>query len=126
VPALLDTCVVIDFEHLADRLPTECGISAITLAELAAGAAVQSEDRDARSWRLQWARQVFEPVPFGSEAAMVYGRMIAALRQSGRSERSRVADLLIAATAGANGFELYTVNTDDFAGLDSFVDIAAV
>ena len=38
----------------------------------------------------------------------------------GRSRRRRVADLLIAATAHANGLPLYTRNPDDFDGLGNW------
>jgi predicted nucleic acid-binding protein len=126
MPALLDTGVVIAYEHVAERLPDECAIASITLAELAVGASIDGPDRDARSRRLQWARQFFEPFPFGSDSAMAYGHLVASIRRSGRKERSRIADLLIAAVASANGLPLYTTNADDFAGLDSLVEIRAV
>lgn len=35
-------------------------------------------------------------------------------------------DLLIAATAHAHGARLYTRNPDDFAGLESLMDVVAV
>jgi predicted nucleic acid-binding protein len=37
-----------------------------------------------------------------------------------------VADLMIAATAAANGLPLYTSNPKDFVGLDEVVEIVAV
>ncbi len=46
--------------------------------------------------------------------------------ESGRSHRRRVTDLLIAATAHANGLELYTRNPDDFTGLEGLVGIIGV
>ncbi len=42
---------------------------------------------------------------------------VAAVPSSGQRERSRVADLLIAATALANDLPLFTRNSDDFNGL---------
>lgn len=43
----------------------------------------------------------------------------AAIRATGRSSRTRLADLLIAATTAANGLPLYTRNPSDFLGLDT-------
>ena len=46
---------------------------------------------------------------------------------AGRKARgARAVDLLIAATALANGLPLYTRNGDDFVGLDGLVDIHVV
>lgn len=45
----------------------------------------------------------WHPLPFDSEPARAYGRMYTALRARGRTDRRRAADLLIAATALANG-----------------------
>ena len=44
----------------------------------------------------------------------------------GRKRRSRFADLLIAATAHANGLDLYSRNADDFVGLANLVRVVAV
>ena len=41
----------------------------------------------------------------------------AAARAAGQSSRARLADLLIASTAAANGLPLYTRNPSDFAPL---------
>jgi hypothetical protein len=38
----------------------------------------------------------------------------------------RVADLLIAATAHANGLALHTRNPDDFAGFGGLIDIVVI
>jgi predicted nucleic acid-binding protein len=51
---------------------------------------------------------------------------VAAVVEAGQSHRRRVADLLIAATAHANGLALYTRNPDDFAGLGDLVDVVAI
>jgi len=45
---------------------------------------------------------------------------------SGRSHRSRVADLLIAAVAHSNNLALYTRHPQDFAGLQSLLTVVAV
>lgn len=44
----------------------------------------------------------------------------------GRSHRRRIADLLIAATAHANGLPLYTRNPGDFDGLGRLIEIIGV
>jgi hypothetical protein len=69
---------------------------------------------------------IFEPLPFDATAARSYGQVVAAVAGIGRSHRRRVADLLIAATAHANGLALYTRNPDDFAGLSGLVDIVGI
>ena len=51
---------------------------------------------------------------------------MAAVAETGRSHRRRVADLLIAATAHANDLTLYTRNPDDFAGLDDLIHVIGV
>lgn len=50
----------------------------------------------------------------------------AAARTTGRSARPRLADLLIASTAAANGLPLYTRNPSDFAALQKLVTLKAV
>jgi predicted nucleic acid-binding protein len=126
--AMLDTCIVIDFEDHHPKLPANLEISAVVFAELSSGAATAptSEERETRVARLRWARTFFDPDPFGQEAADEYGRMVAALRRIGRNERSRVADLMIAATAAANRVPLYTNNADDFLGLDQLVEVIVI
>jgi hypothetical protein len=51
---------------------------------------------------------------------------VAAVAETGRSHRRRVSDLLIAATAHANGLTLYTRNPADFAGLSDLVDVVGI
>ena len=126
---LLDTSVVIDHDVVDHNLlPDESAISAVTLAELVAGphAASDVEERARRQDRLQWAAATWDALPFDSEAARAYGRVFAATKAAGRSSRARLADLLIAATAAANGLPLYTRNPSDFAGLERIVTVKAV
>lgn len=126
---LLDTSVLIDIGALApESLPDESAIAAITLAELAAGphATTDTEERARRQDRLQWVATTWDPLPFDAEAARMYGRIFAAARTAGRSARPRLADLLIASTAAANGLPLYTRNPSDFAGLDNLVTVKAI
>lgn len=126
---LLDTSVVVDHDVIDSALlPDESAIAAITLAELAAGPhATQDEDERARRQdRLQWAAATWDALPFDASAARAYGRVFAATRAAGRSSRARLADLLIASTAAANGLTLYTRNPDDFASLEQIVPVIAV
>lgn len=123
---LLDTSVVIDLDHIdPERLPEESAIAAVTLAELAAGphAARDANERARRQDRLQWAASTWEPLPFDADAARAYGRVFAAVRAAGRRARPRLADLLIAATASANGLPLFTRNPKDFIGVSNILDV---
>jgi hypothetical protein len=126
---LLDTSVVLDHDLVDSALlPDESAISAVTLAELAAGphAASDEQERARRQDRLQWAAATWDPVPFEAEAARAYGRVFAATKAAGRSSRTRLAELLIASTAAASGLPLYTRNPADFAGLEQIVTVVAV
>ncbi len=131
---LLDTNILIQRSRLQhEDFPDEAAISAITLAELAAGPhLVMGDDPDAVRERarrvevLQRAEAEFDPIAFDAEAARLFGRLRAAVRASGRTPRRRVADLMIASVAAAHGLALYTANPDDFAGLDDVVSVHAV
>ncbi len=126
---LLDTSVVIDLQRLApEQLPEQVAVSAVSMAELAAGpsAAADGDERARRQDRLQRAEAAFDPLPFGVEAARAYGRVYAAVRQAGRRPRGRFADLLIAAVALAEGLPLLTRNPVDFVGLEYLVDVVEV
>jgi predicted nucleic acid-binding protein len=127
---ILDTSVVIDLEKLdATRLPVEVAVSALTMAELAAGphATVDADERARRQDRLQRAEAAFDPLPFDSDAARAYGRVYAAVATAGRKARgARSVDLLIAATACASGLPLYTRNGADFEALAGVVEVVVV
>jgi hypothetical protein len=126
---LLDTSVVVDHDVVDPAaLPDQSAISAITLAELAAGphATTDNDERARRQDRLQWAAATWTPLPFDVDAARAYARVFAASRAAGRSSRARMADALIAATAVANALDLYTRHPDDFAGLDSILSVVKV
>jgi predicted nucleic acid-binding protein len=124
---LIDTSVVIDLHRIdAPALPDEIAVSAITLAELAAGphATQDTDERARRQDRLQRAEATFEAMPFDAEAARAYGRVYAAVASAGRKARGqRALDLLIAATALAAHLPLYTRNPSDFAGLADLVEV---
>jgi predicted nucleic acid-binding protein len=127
---LIDTSVVIDLPDIdVNQLPVEVAISAITLAELAAGphATSDSAERAKRQDRLQRAEATFEPLPVDAGVARAYGRVYAAIAASGRKARGRRAvDLLIAATAVSAGLPLYTRNPNDFNGLSDLVQIVSI
>lgn len=127
---LLDTSVVVDWHDpdVLRALPDEMAISAITAAELAAGPHLTHDPAEAarRQARLQEVEALLDPIGFDARAVRSYGLVVAAVVDRGRSPRSRFADLLIAATAHANGLALYTRNADDFSGLADLVQVIAV
>jgi predicted nucleic acid-binding protein len=127
---LIDTSVVIDLGRLdpAD-LPAEIAVSAVTLAELAAGphATGDPSERDRRQDRLQRTEATFESLPLDGAVARAYGRIYAAVADAGRKARGRRAfDLLIAATALAAGLPLYTRNPSDFHELEGLLEVVPV
>ena len=127
---VLDTSVVIDFEQIdTSDLPIEVAISAITLAELAAGPAATMDpvERGRRQDRLQRTGAAFDPLPFDADAARAYGRIFAAVMDAGQKARGRRAvDLLIGASALAAGLPLYTRNGNDFRALEGLIDVVVV
>ena len=127
---LLDTSVVVDWHDptVVAALPDEMAISAITAGELAAGPHLAATPAEAakRQARLQEVEAKLEPLRFDGTAVRSYGLVVAAVVRERRKPRSRFADLLIAATAHANGLDLYTRNGDDFAGLEELVHVIAI
>jgi predicted nucleic acid-binding protein len=127
---VLDTSVIIDFEEIdTSDLPIEVAITAITLAELAAGPAATTDpvERGRRQDRLQRTEAAFDPLPLDADAARAYGRVFAAVMDAGQKARGkRAVDLLIAATALAAGLPLYTRNGDDFRALEGLIDVVVV
>jgi hypothetical protein len=124
-----DTNILICIERLsAEQLPAELLISTITLAELSAGvhAAAGAAERSRRILRVQRVEGTFSPLPFDVEAARQYGVIAAEVISSGRKPRGRVADLMIASVAAANGLPLFTTNPADFQGLESVVTVVPV
>jgi predicted nucleic acid-binding protein len=114
---------------VADELPEELAIAAVTLAELAAGphATGDPAERARRQDRLQRAEATFDPIAFDAAAARAYGRIYSAVLASGRKARGRRAvDLMIAATALAADLPLHTRNPVDFEGLADLVHVSAV
>lgn len=124
---LIDTSVVVDWDdpRVAAALPEEVAVSTITMAELAAGPHLTADpaERARRQARLQQAEALFDPIDFDRTAARSYGQVVAAISAAGRPHRWRVAHLLIAAVAHAQGLAVYTRNPDDFAGLDALIAV---
>ena len=127
---LLDTSVLIELERLDPAtLPDELAISAVTLAELAAGphATGNADERARRQERLQRTEATFDPLPFDAAAARAYGRIYAAVTSAGRKARGRRAmDMLVAAIALSAQLPLYTGDPDDFTGLDELLEVVPV
>jgi predicted nucleic acid-binding protein len=127
---LVDTSVVIELEQIdTELLPSQMAISAITLAELAAGPHATDDlaERARRQQRLQLTEATFDAIPFDADCARAYGRVYAQTMAVGRKARGRRAvDLLIAATALATDLPMYTANPADFTGLDDLLTVAAV
>lgn len=128
--AVLDTSVVIDLGRIDPAaLPDEPLITAITMAELAAGPSAASDpaERALRQDRLQRAEALFAPLPFDDGAARAYGRIYAAVAAVKRKPRGpRAPDLLIASTALNAGLPLYTRNPEGVEGLSDLLEIVAV
>ena len=127
---LIDTSVVNDLELIEPGdLPVELAVSAVTMAELAAGphATADPAERARRQDWLQRAEATFEPLPVDAAVARAYGRVYAAVGAAGRKARGRRAvALFIAATAVAANLPLYTRNPDDFTGLSDMLEIVSV
>lgn len=124
--AILDTSILIANDLAA--LDGELAISAASLAELNFGVlvAVEQAVRAERLRRLFEFQRRFSALPIDDAVATSYGQLAAAVTSAGRQPRSRVMDLLIAATAHAHSARLYTRNADDLVGLEHLVEIVPV
>jgi len=124
--ALLDTSVLIAAD--VPELDGELAISVASLAELHFGVLVTADGatRAARLRRLLALQRRFDALPVDDDVASSYGQLAAAVVESGRQPRSRVMDLLIAATAHAHGARLYTRNADDLLGTEHLIEIVTV
>lgn len=135
---LIDTNILILRRWIdPNELPDEMAISAVTLAELSAGphevrpnSEQESYDEHAERARrleiLQRAESEFDPIPFDAEAARIFGRVAAAVVAAGPKPRSRIADMMIATTAIAEGVPLFTTNPNDFTGIDAIMQVIPV
>jgi predicted nucleic acid-binding protein len=124
-----DTNILVYLERLAaDHLPVELLTSTVSLAELSAGvhSAEDAVERARRVLRVQRVEATFIPLPFDVEAARQYGIIAAEVISAGRKPRGRIADLMIASIAAANGLPLFTTNPADFRGLEAAVAVVKV
>ena len=124
--AVLDTSVLLAGD--VQPLEGELAISAATLAELQFGvlATADAGIRAERLRRLSEIQRTFDALPVDDVVATSYGELAAAIVAAGRRPRSRVMDILIAATAHAHSARLYTRNAADLAGIGHLVDIVPV
>lgn len=127
---LIDTSVAVDLTGIErEKLPAIIAVSALTLAELVVGPASAGHElkRARRQQRLQYIEANVEPLPFESRCYRAYGPVYSAVLSAGRKPRGpRAVDLMIAATALANGLPLYTRNAKDLRGLDDLIEIVDV
>jgi predicted nucleic acid-binding protein len=125
---LLDTCTLIDIEDIpGERLPIVSEICSITVAELMLGVhmAKAPADRSARITKLLTVGANFDPLPFEDQATNAFNALVGLTVATGR-QKPRKNDLMIAATAVANGLPLYTANVEDFKGLESMLEVVEV
>ncbi|MGH8961295.1 MAG: type II toxin-antitoxin system VapC family toxin [Jatrophihabitantaceae bacterium] len=124
--AILDTSVLIATD--VPPLEGELAISSASLAELHFGVLVTTDPavRAERLRRLSNLQRRFDALPVDNDVATSYGQLAAAVAARRRQPRSRVMDLLIAATAHAHSARLYTRNAADLHGIEHLVDIASV
>jgi len=109
-------------------LAGELAISTAALAELHFGVLVTADAaiRAERLRRLSELQRKFDALPVDAVVATSYGQLAAAMAATGRQPRSRVMDLLIAATAHAHSARLYTRNAGDLAGIENVIEIVPV
>jgi predicted nucleic acid-binding protein len=121
--SILDTSVLLG--PAPNEIDGVLAISAASLAELHFGVLVARTDtiRAERLRRVGAIERTFNALPLDAAVARHYGRLAAAVVAVGRQPRSRVMDLLIAATALAHGARLLTRNASDLAGLEDFLQI---
>jgi predicted nucleic acid-binding protein len=128
---LLDTSVLIaqdDEPSFQNPLPDETAISVVSLAELHFGVLVAKNDaaRQYRLRRLGTIESLYQPLPIDAGVARAYGTVAHAVRTAGRQPRARIMDLWIAATAWYHEIPLYTLNPEDFIGLENLIEVRAL
>lgn len=124
--AVLDTSVLIavDIPPLAGDL----AVSSASVAELHFGVLIATDPavRAERLRRLGNIQRAFESLPIDDRVAISYGQLSAAVTSAARTPRSRVMDLLIAATAHAHSARLYTRKAADLEGIEKLVEVVSV
>lgn len=124
--AILDTSVLIATD--VPPLEGELAISAAALAEPHFGVLVTADGavRAERLHRLADFQRRFTALPVDDAVATSYGQLAVAVMAAGRHPRSRVMDLLIAATAQAHSARLYTRYAGDLSGIEDLIEIVSV
>src|SRR6185437_287596 len=110
-----------------EKLAEAAAVSTLTIAELAYG--IHHNDPlvvAAREARYRDVLNDFDPVPYSTRAAHLYGAIAASVRKSGRNPRPRRIDLMLASVAAEIGAVLLTRNPADFAGTGDIVQVIAV
>jgi hypothetical protein len=109
-------------------LPDEAAISVATLAELHFGVHLAKDEanRALRLRRLAEIESRFTALPLDQEVARAYGEMARLMIEKGRKVRTRVVDLLIAATARVHKVPLYTRNPSDFEPFSKLIDVRII
>jgi hypothetical protein len=123
VKAILDTSLLLAVD--VQPLEGDLAISAASLAKLHFGVLVTADAavRAERLRRLSALQRSFDALPVDDDVATSYGQLAAALVATGRQPRSRVIDILIAATAHAHTARLYTRKAADLAGIEHLIEI---
>jgi len=119
---LLDTSILVGAD---DPGSLRGAISAASLAELYFGALVAGDpdERANRTRRLGVIESAFDPFPFDEMVGREWGRLAAAVAERGGKPRRRTLDLVIAATANAQGVPLLTLDTADLAIVSDLVSL---
>jgi len=117
---LLDTSYFVAREsgrsHSSDRVPTDCAVSIVTIAELRLGV-LTSHSASARSLRLStflYASDL-DPLPVDGEVAEAWAQLRITLRDT--KTKMSVNDSWIAATAMAHNIPVITQDGDFVEGL---------
>jgi len=123
---ILDTSILI--AGWRPQEDEEFAISVCSIAELHFGVlrAVEPEARALRLQRVAAIEGAFDPLPVDDAVARTYAECADAIVRTGRNPTPRSFDLLIAATARVHQALLYTLNPDDFRGLESLVDVRSL
>ena len=127
--AVVDTSIIAAVKlYHPSELPDTILITAVTLGELSFGPHATDDPikRAGRVAVLQHVEATFDPLPYDTGAARLFGQICAAVRAAGREPRKRASDLMIAATAASNELPLYTANPDDFKGAEAFVRVVGL